>query len=233
MRPPFYSGWRHVFKLDPDREIADAALEAVCLSGTDAILVGGSGGVTFENTVELLSRIRRYAVPAALEVTDPQAAVPGFDGYFIPMVLNTRRSEWLIGHQAAALREFGRLVPWEITAGEAYLVLNPDSAVARLTEADTGLSEDEMLAYAQVADKLWRVPVLYVEYSGAFGSMRAVRRIRDQLSNARLFYGGGIDGPDKAREAAAAADTVVVGNVIYADLEAALATVDAVKRFAN
>jgi len=233
MRPPFYSGWRHVFKLDPDREIAHGALEAVCLSGTDAILVGGSGGVTFDNTVELLSRIRRYAVPAALEVTDPQAAVPGFDGYFIPMVLNTRRSEWLIGHQVAALREFGHLVPWEMTAGEAYLVLNPDSAVARLTEADTGLSEDEMLAYAQVADKLWRVPVLYVEYSGTFGSMRTVRRVRDQLRHARLFYGGGIDGPDKAREAAAAADTVVVGNVIYADLEAALATVDAVKRFAN
>jgi putative glycerol-1-phosphate prenyltransferase len=233
MRSSFYSSWRHVFKLDPDREIGDAALEAVCLSGTDAILVGGSSGVTFENTVDLLARIRRYEVPVALELSDPQAGVPGFDGYFIPMVLNSRRIEWLIGHQTGALREYGHLVPWELTAGEAYLVLNPDSAVARLTDADTDLREEDMLAYVQVADKLWNVPVVYVEYSGTFGSMQAVRRIRDHLRNARLFYGGGIDGPEKAREAAAAAHTIVVGNVIYSDLEAALSTVHAVKDFAG
>ncbi len=226
----FYSGWRHVFKLDPDREIGEAELEAVCLSGTDAILVGGSSGVTFDNTMELLSRIRRYELPCALELSDPQVGVPGFDGYFIPMVLNSRRREWLIGHQVNALREYGHLLPWERVAGEAYLVLNPDSAVARLTEADTSLSEEEMLAYAQAADRLWNVPVLYVEYSGTFGNMQAVRRIRDLLDNARLFYGGGIDNPDKARSAAKAAHTVVVGNVIYDDLRAALSTVNAVKK---
>jgi putative glycerol-1-phosphate prenyltransferase len=229
MTPSFYRHWRHVFKLDPDRKIGEDALEAVCLSGTDAILVGGSSGVTFDNTVELLSRIRRYALPCALELSDPSCGVPGFDGYFIPMVLNTRRKEWLIGHHVEALRDYGHLLPWDSVVGEAYLVLNPDSAVARLTEADAALSDADALAYGQAADKLWNVPVLYVEYSGTYGDMRLVRRIRDGLRQAHLFYGGGIDTPDKAREAAGTADTVVVGNAVYDDLPAALATVDAVK----
>jgi putative glycerol-1-phosphate prenyltransferase len=229
MVPTFYSGWRHVFKLDPERNIGDPALEAVCMSGTDAILVGGSSGVTFDNTVDLLSRIRRYELPCALELSDPSAGVPGFDGYFVPMVLNSKKREWLIGHHVEAVREFGHLMPWESVAGEAYLVLNPDSAAARVTEADADLPDEEALAYCQVADRLWNVPVLYVEYSGVYGKMPLLRRIRDGLRQARLFYGGGIDSPDKAREAAACAHTVVVGNAVYADLSAALSTVDAVK----
>jgi putative glycerol-1-phosphate prenyltransferase len=229
MVPSFYQHWRHVFKLDPDREITEDSLEAVCLSGTDAILVGGSSGVTFDNTVELLSRIRRYELPCALELSDPSCGVPGFDGYFIPIVLNAKRREWLIGHHVDALRDFGHLLPWDSVVGEAYLVLNPDSAVARVTEAEANLSEGDALAYTHIADRLWNVPVLYIEYSGQFGDMRLVRQIRNELKQAHLFYGGGIDGPDKARQAAEAAHTVVVGNILYTDLQAALATVHAVK----
>lgn len=226
---PFYQNWRHVFKLDPDRDIGDEALEAVCLSGTDAILVGGSSGLTYDNTVELLSRIRRYELPCALELSDPAVGVPGFDGYLIPMVLNSRQRDWIIGRHVEALKDYGHLLPWDSAVGEAYLVLNPDSTVARVAEADTSLSDGDILAYCQAADRLWNVPVLYVEYSGTFGNMPLLKRIRDQLRQAHLFYGGGIDGPDKAREAAQAAHTVVVGNAVYLDLEAALSTVHAVK----
>ncbi|TVX96064.1 heptaprenylglyceryl phosphate synthase [Cohnella terricola] len=229
MLPSFYSDWKHVFKLDPDREIDDDALEAVCMSGTDAILVGGSSGVTFENTVDLMSRIRRYEVSCAFELSDASCGVPGFDGYLIPSVLNTRRSEWLIGRHVEALRDFGHLLPWESVAGVAYLVLNPDSTVARLTEAEAGISNAEAIAYSQVADKLWTVPILYVEYSGTYGDMDLLRDIRAALQSAQLIYGGGIDGPERAAQAARFADTVVVGNVIYDNLAAAIATVHAVK----
>ncbi|OUN01462.1 MAG: geranylgeranylglyceryl/heptaprenylglyceryl phosphate synthase [Paenibacillaceae bacterium ZCTH02-B3] len=225
----FFRTWRHVFKLDPDRAIDDRTLERVCRSGTDAVLLGGSSGVTYGKTVELLTRVRRYEVPCALEVTDPSLAVPGFDGYFVPMVLNARHRDWWIGRHAEALRRFGRLVPWDITAGEAYIVLNGDSAVARVTDADTGLDADGVAAYCQLADRLWRVPVVYLEYSGVFGDMELVRRVRGMLKQARLFYGGGVRSPQQAREAARAAHTVVVGNAVYDDPDAALATVEAVK----
>jgi putative glycerol-1-phosphate prenyltransferase len=228
MLPSFYSSWKHVFKIDPERPIDDAALDAICTSGTDAILVGGSSGVTFDNTVDLLSRIRRYEVPCALELSDPSCGVPGFDGYLIPMVLNTPRTEWVIGRHVEALRDYGHLIPWESIIGEAYLVLNPDSTVARLTGAEATISSSEAIAYSQVADRLWNVPVLYVEYSGTFGDMALLRRIKDGLRQAHLFYGGGIDSPERATQAAKAADTVVVGNIIYDNLGAALATVGAV-----
>ncbi|PWW08283.1 putative glycerol-1-phosphate prenyltransferase [Paenibacillus cellulosilyticus] len=229
MNGAWYSGWRHVFKLDPDREISDEVLEAVCMSGTDAIMVGGSSGLTYDNTVELMSRVRRYAVDCVLEVTSLEAAVPGFDNYLVPLVLNAQQAEWLIGRQTAALQEFGHLIPWEITVGEGYLIMNGDATAARVSGANANLSSDEAIAYIQAADRLLRLPIIYIEYSGKFGDMSLVRRASEMVSQAHVIYGGGIDGPDKAAEAARAARTVVVGNVIYDNLDAALATVQAVK----
>lgn len=222
--------WRHVFKLDPDRELGDRELAAVCESGTDAILVGGSTGITYENTVDLLSRLRRYELPCALEISDLEAIVPGFDLYLIPMVLNTSDTAWILGHHRKAIERFGSLIPWDQLLTEGYIVLNGDSSVARLTGADSLLSSDAAAAYAQVADKLMQLSIVYVEYSGRFGDMETVRSIRERVENSQLFYGGGITGADEAEQAAALCDTVVVGNIIYRDMQQALLTVQAVKK---
>lgn len=230
MQSAIYETWRHVFKLDPEREISDETLDAVCMSGTDAVLVGGTTGVTYDNTVDLLSRIRRYEVPCALEVSDENSAVPGFDYYFIPMVLNTDRAEWLIGHQVEALRKLGAFIPWDQTAAEGYLILNPDAKAAKLTGARTDLDAESLAAHVYMADRLMRLPIVYVEYSGTYGDMSLVKRAGTSVTGARVFYGGGIDSADKARQAAEAAHTVIVGNALYDDrLEAALSTVQAVR----
>ncbi|MFC4812842.1 heptaprenylglyceryl phosphate synthase [Paenibacillus sp. GCM10023250] len=223
-----YKKWRHAFKLDPDREIDDDRLDAICMSGTDAVIVGGSTGVTFDNTVDLMSRIRRYEVPCALEVSSEEAAVPGFDHYFVPLVLNTDRSEWTTGRQIGALRKFGAFIPWEETSAEGYLILNGDAEAAKLTGARSSLDAETVTAHLYMADRLMRLPIIYLEYSGVFGDMALVKRAAKMTTGARIFYGGGIDGPEKARLAAEAAHTVIVGNVIYDDLEAALSTVAAV-----
>ncbi|UQZ37457.1 heptaprenylglyceryl phosphate synthase [Paenibacillus sp. PK3_47] len=222
--------WRHIFKLDPDRELGEEELAAICLSGTDAILVGGSTGVTYDNTIDLLSRIQQYELPCALEVSDMEAIVPGFDVYMIPMVLNTPDPAWMTGHHRKAIERFGSLIPWELLLAEGYIVLNGDSAVARLTAAECSISADAAGAYAQIADKLMQLPVVYVEYSGRFGDMDTLRTVRESVEYSRLFYGGGIIGREEAEQAAALCDTVVVGNIIYRDIEQALLTVDAVKK---
>lgn len=221
--------WRHVFKLDPDREITDEALDLVCMSGTDAIIVGGSSGITYDNTVDLMSRVRRYELPCVLEVSDLEAVVPGFDGYLIPMVLNATDSKWMIGHHQQAIERFGYLIPWDLLIAEGYIVLNADSTVARLTGADTELTTGAAVAYAQAAERLLNLPIVYMEYSGTFGDMELVGETRRQLDRAHLIYGGGIDNPDKAAQASKVADTVVVGNIVYSDLKKALETVQAVK----
>ncbi len=220
--------WKHVFKLDPDREIGDEALERICLSGTDAVMVGGSSGVTFDNTVDLLARIRRYEVPCVLEVSDTEAIVPGFDLFMIPIVLNAGDTQWIVGRHQQALKEYGAILDWDELVPEGYIILNGDSTAARLTEADVRLDAKDVEAYARIADRLFRCPIVYLEYSGMFGDMELVGRVKRLLSQARLFYGGGIDSPEKAREAAKAAHAVVVGNAVYDDLERALATVPAV-----
>jgi putative glycerol-1-phosphate prenyltransferase len=218
--------WRHVFKLDPDRKISEDALDQICMSGTDGILVGGSTGVTFDNTVDLLARIRGYEVPCVLEVSNREAIVPGFDLFLIPVVMNAKDTEWIVGQHHEALKEYGAILNWDEILTEGYIILNEDSTAAQLTAADTRLETKDVIAYARMADKLFRMPIVYIEYSGKFGDMDLVRRTRETLTDARLFYGGGIDSLDKARAAGAAADTIVVGNIIYSDLEQALQTVN-------
>jgi len=218
-----------MFKLDPDRNLDDQSLNRVCLSGTDAIMVGGSTGITYENTVDLLSRIRSYDLPCVLEVSDMEAIVPGFDLYMIPMVLNSSDPSWIVGHQQQAIDRYGYMIPWELLVTEGYIVLNPDSAVARLTGANTLLDTSGTIAYAQVADRLMSLPVVYLEYSGTFGDMETVRGVHQKLTNAQLIYGGGIKDLNTAKQAASVSDTIVVGNIIYEDLEQALQTVLAVK----
>jgi len=221
--------WRHVFKLDPDKHLNDDALEAVCESGTDAIMVGGTQGITYDNTLELMARLRRYAVPAVLEVSNLEAVVPGFDAYFIPLVLNAGDPDWILAPHVAGLRAFGSYIPWEEIYGEGYLILNPDAAAAKLTRARPVPDAEEAKAFARVASRICRLPILYVEYSGVYGDPAMVAACKAGLEEGRLFYGGGIRTPEQAREMAAIADTIVVGNVIYEDLPAALETVQAVK----
>ncbi|MFF2890020.1 heptaprenylglyceryl phosphate synthase [Paenibacillus sp. NPDC057967] len=225
MKEEWFGKWRHVFKLDPDKMISDDALDALCTSGTDAIMIGGSSGVTFENTVDLMSRVRRYELDCALEVSTMDGAVPGFDGYFVPIVLNTDRSEWILGNQIEGLKEYGTFVPWEETAAQGYLILNEDATAAKLTGAKTELGTDELIAHIRMGVQLMRLPLIYIEYSGRFGDMEMLRSARSVCGGARLFYGGGIDSAEKARQAAELADTIVVGNIIYTDLAAALSTV--------
>lgn len=220
------TSWKHVFKLDPDKTLSDEQLEQICTSGTHGIIVGGSTGVTFDNTVDLLSRIRQYELPCVLEISHKEAIVPGFDMYLIPVVLNTTDPKWIVGQHVDALKEYGAIIDWDEVLTEGYVILNADSAAARITNAETTVDVQDVVAYARIAEHLFQMPIFYIEYSGKFGDMELVRQVRRTLRNTQLFYGGGIDGLDRANEAAAVADTIVVGNAIYENLEGALQTLE-------
>lgn len=224
-----YLQWRHVFKVDPAKEISDEALELICESGTDVILVGGTDNVTLDNVLDILVRVRRYSVPIALEISNIESVTPGYDYYFIPSVLNSTDTKWVKDLHHEAFKEYGDIMVWEELVAEGYCVLNPDCKVAEATSANTDLSTDDVIAYARMAEKFFKLPIFYVEYSGTYGDVEIVKEVKNVLEETKLFYGGGITNAEQAAEMAAYADTIVVGNIIYDDLQAALKTVDAVK----
>ncbi|MEH7347260.1 heptaprenylglyceryl phosphate synthase [Gottfriedia acidiceleris] len=228
-----YSQWNHIFKLDPNKEISDDELEKICESGTDAILVGGTDDVTLDATISLLVRIRRYAVPCILEVSNLEAVTPGYDFYFIPTVLNSNDPKWIIGMHQQAMKEFAHLVHAEELVMEGYCILNEDCKAAKLTSAVTDLSVEDIVAYAEVSEQLLKLPIFYLEYSGTYGSPQVVEEVSKVLNKTKLFYGGGISSTQQAIEMKQFADTIVVGNIIYENLQEALLTVKAVKEGAT
>ncbi|PGV55891.1 heptaprenylglyceryl phosphate synthase [Bacillus sp. AFS037270] len=221
--------WRHVFKLDPNKEITDDQLETICESGTDAVIVGGTDGVTLENVLDLMARIRRYTVPCVLEVSSIESVTPGFDLYFIPTILNSRDPKWITGLHHQAVKEFGEVMDWNEFFMEGYCILNEDCKAAKLTKADADLTAEDVKAYAMMAEKMYHLPIFYLEYSGKYGDPAVASAAKKVLEKTTLFYGGGITSFEQAAEMAKYADVIVVGNVIYEDFQKALETVKAVR----
>lgn len=222
--------WRHAFKLDPNKDISENDLEKVCESGTDAVIIGGTDGVTLDNTLQLMSRVRRYAVPCCLEVSDPDAIAPAYDLYLIPAVLNSQNTTWITGAHHKAVKAYGEWMNWNEIVMEGYCILNPDCKAAQLAEAATGLDDDDVLAYASMAEHMFKFPVFYLEYSGTYGDPKLVEKVKTVLEDTVLFYGGGIRTAAQAAEMARAADVVVVGNVVYENIHEAVKTVRVVKQ---
>lgn len=224
-----FKNWRHAFKVDPAKQLADEELEKLAESGTDGIIIGGTDNVTLENVLDLLARIRRFSVPVALEVSTVESVTMGFDYYFIPTVLNSTDPKWVNGIHHAALKEYGHMMDWDEVALEGYVIVNTDCKAARLTGVKTAPDEEDVIAYARMAEHLFKLPVFYLEYSGTLGDPAIVKAAARMLDRTRLFYGGGIRNAEEAKMMAGVADTIIVGNIIYEDLKAALSTVEAVK----
>jgi putative glycerol-1-phosphate prenyltransferase len=221
--------WRHVFKLDPNKEICDDRLEKICESGTDGVIVGGTDGVTLEKVLDLMARIRRYTVPCVLEVSSIDIVTPGFDLYFIPTILNSRDPKWITGLHHRAVKEFGEMMDWEEIVMEGYCILNEECKAAKLTSAIADATTEEVKAYAMMAEKMFHLPIFYLEYSGKYGDPQLVSEVKNVLEKSVLFYGGGISSVEQAVEMAKHADVIVVGNAIYDHFEQALATVKSVR----
>ena len=55
------------------------------------------------------------------------------------------------------------------------LCFKSEAKVAQLTEAKCDLTEDDVIAYARLADKLLHLPIFYLEYSGTYGDVELVK----------------------------------------------------------
>jgi phosphoglycerol geranylgeranyltransferase len=212
-----WEDWDHVVKLDPDKTLAGGETYAdVAATGTDAIAVGGTTGMTTEKMAEVIEAVGRYDVPVFIEPSHSATVVhvDALDGYLVPVVFNAGDVAWMTGFHKEWVRLDGD-IDWSRTATEAYVVMNPDSSVAQYTDANCDLRPDEVAAYATVAERMFGQEIVYVEYSGTFGDPELVAAAHGALEEATLFYGGGIRDYDSARRMAAVADVVVVGDLVH------------------
>jgi phosphoglycerol geranylgeranyltransferase len=181
-----WADWDHIVKVDPDKELPPGtSYRDIAATGTDAIEVGGTTGMTEEKMGEVVEACEEYDVPVYVEPSNPAAVVhsDAHEGYLIPIVLNAGDPTWITG----AHKEWVRIddaIDWSRTWTEAYVVMNPAASVAAYTEADCDLQADDL-------------------------------RVADALSEATLFYGGGIHDYESARRMATYADTIVVGNLLH------------------
>ena len=223
--------WAHVTKLDPDKRLPQEAVEEIVTSGTDALMLSGTLNVTRENLHELLDLVSAHGLPLVVEPASPDCAIfdKGSDHLFVPSVLNTNDVRWVVGKHYAWLRHASG-IDWEMVVPVAYIVLNPNSAVGRVTGADCSLSGEDVAAFAQVADRYFRFPIVYIEYSGTYGDPAIVQAASEAVEHATLYYGGGIRSAEQAAEMGRYADTIVVGNAVYEEgIDVLRATVRAVQ----
>ncbi|HUL61768.1 MAG TPA: phosphoglycerol geranylgeranyltransferase [Methanocella sp.] len=206
--------WRHVTKLDPDKPINKDDVAAIVDSGTDAVMVSGTQNITKENVGRLVDMLKEYRIPKVLEPSPAAVLRDDMDLYFIPSVFNTKKAKYLIGLQKDFIRD--NPVPfWDRVFPEAYIILNASSAVAWVTGAQTNISARDAAAYAELADRFFKFPIVYIEYSGRFGDPELVKAVSEKMHNSVLYYGGGIDSREKAETMAKYAHTIVVGNAVY------------------
>lgn len=223
--------WDHVLKVDPDKSlVVGETFEDVCRTGTDAIEIGGTLDVTSEKMSRVIDACRKHDVPLYQEPSNPAVVVDdeALAGYLVPIVLNAGDVSWVTG----AHKEWVRIddVDWEKTTTEAYIVMNPESSVAQLTESDCDQTPADVAAYATVAERMFGQDIVYVEYSGTYGDPETVGAAQDALEEATLFYGGGVRDYDAAYEMGERSDVVVVGDLLHDEgCDAVRQTVEGVK----
>jgi len=209
--------WDHILKVDPDKELPPGVTyDDVVSTGTDAIEIGGTTGVTEEKMARVVEACGRQDIPVYIEPSNLTNVVhlDSVDGYLIPTVLNAGDPAWITGMHKEWVRLDGD-IDWGRTATEAYIVLNPDSAAAVYTQANCALEAADVAAYARVADRMFGQQIVYVEYSGTLGDPDTVRAAHDALEAATLFYGGGIHDYESAYRMRSLADTIVVGDLFH------------------
>ncbi len=225
-----WADWNHILKLDPDKDLPKGVTYGdLCATGTDAVEVGGTMGMTEENMTAVIEACAEHDVPLYQEPSNPGVVVDNdaLEGYLIPTVFNAGSPFWITGAHKEWVRIEGDL-EWDRTFMEAYIVLNPEADVATLTEADCDLSAEDVGAYARIAEQMFGQEIVYVEYSGTYGDPKIVESAAEALEDSTLFYGGGIHDYDSAHRMATHADVIVVGNLAHdAGVDAVRETVEA------
>lgn len=220
--------FKHITKLDPDKSNTPEILKLVNESNTDAIMISGTQGITKSNVNDLYKALKDITdKPLLVEPVHKSAIIYDVDFIYIPVVLNSNSMDWILNMHIDWLGDLinvNKDLPWDRIVSEGYIILNPESTVAKVTRAVTNLPKEKVATYS-LYGQLLGLDAIYLEYSGTYGNIDIVKYTKNFVKKSKYFYGGGISDKQQSNEIMKYADTIFVGNIIYTDSKAYLETI--------
>lgn len=214
-------------KQSPEKAAAIAAKAAE--SGTDAVMVGGSTGVTQENLDATVDAIKKACkLPVIYFPSGANALARRSDAIYFMSMLNSRNVRNVSGEHWRAAPIIRKLGVEPISMG--YIVVEPGMKVGEVGEADPVKRTDvpRAVGYA-VATEMFGMDLVYLEAGSGAPEPVPSQMISEVKKSIRipLIVGGGISCPDKAESVVrSGADIVVTGTLVEnGDYEGKLAEV--------
>jgi phosphoglycerol geranylgeranyltransferase len=227
----------HITKVDPAEDLPS---DLDIVERTDLVIVGGSDGVTNENTLDVVRRIRTQC-PEMTIFQEPyssshvsSATIDAVDFLSIPAVYNgdhdhfvekhidlftevSSKPEEALGSGLPIVGDLisskGRDVISEISdriIGEGYVIQHLDSKAAEMAGVDTLYTTEQVAGAALATESFYGFPIFYIEYSGTYGGPADVEAASKYLNETVLLYGGGIKSDRQTNEILAAGADAVV-----------------------
>ena len=217
----------HMTLIDPEKQPPRAAAslaEMACDAGTDAIMVGGSTGVTQDAMDATVTAVKASGtVPVILFPARASSLSRHADALYYMSLLNSRSTQMIVGEQRKAVHA---VKGWGLeTIPMAYLIVEPGMRAGEIGKADPipRGRPDEAVEWALTA-QFMGMRLVYLEAgSGAPepAPPAMVRAVRDAIQ-IPLIVGGGIRTPAAASALVrAGADILVTGTIVEQTKDAA------------
>ena len=213
-------GTIHMALIDPDKQTAEIAgdiAKRMKDAGTDAVLIGGSTGVTKENLSSTAKAIKeRSGLPAIHFPGGPDALSTDVDGILYMCMMNSMDLKKVMGYQVMAAPYLKKLGIETISMG--YVIVEPGMKVGEVGNAKVVKRDEIDLAVAYgLAAEMYGMSLFYLEAgSGADRPVppEMIRAVKKAIS-IPLIVGGGIRTPEAAAAAReAGADVIVTGTLL-------------------
>jgi len=210
----------HMTLIDPDDQSPEKAAEiakAAMNAGTDAIMIGGSTGITKELMDKTIKEIKKsVTIPVIIFPNSASVLSQYADALYFMSLLNSEDIEMLIGQQVKGAIYVKKLGLEPVPMG--YIIVEPGMTVGKVGRAKLVPRKrpDIAVAYALAAQYLGMHLVYLEAGSGAPEPVppEMVRAVKNEI-DVPLIVGGGIRTEEQARELSnAGADIVVTGTIV-------------------
>ncbi|MGD9962779.1 MAG: geranylgeranylglyceryl/heptaprenylglyceryl phosphate synthase [Thermoplasmata archaeon] len=210
----------HMTLIDPEKQSpegsADIARKAGKL-GTDAIMVGGSTGVTQENLDSAVDHIKKAVrLPVIYFPSGANAIAQRCDAIYFMSMLNSKNVKNITGEHSRGAPMIRKLGIETVSMG--YVIVAPGMKVGEVGEADPVQRDDiaRAVGYALTAE-MFGMDLFYLEAgSGAPAPVppEMVKAVRDSVKMP-ILVGGGLTEPSHIPPlVAAGADIFVTGTLV-------------------